>query len=153
LGSNLRRGGEKQMEESASGGRRVSPYLLAILMIAVVLAFISILEGASAFLNDDLSNGTLFLAMGASTFIVAAYLLLQTRRRILKSGMEFPKMNTSIECMKCGNKSLREFQKGDYVYKKTEDPCTKCNEKALEINAIYREVKDKEKAKEITYGF
>jgi hypothetical protein len=141
------------MEEKTSASKRVSPYLLAILMIAVVLAFISILEGASAYLNDDLSNGTLFLAVGASTFIVAAYLILQTRSRMLKQSVEFPKVNTSLECSKCGNKTLREFQRGDFVYRKIEDQCTKCNEKAMTINAIYREVKDKEKAKEITYGF
>jgi len=142
------------MAENTATRRKVSPYFLAILMIAVVLAFISILEGASAYLNDDLSNGTLFLAMGASVFIVAAYLILQTRNRMLKQGIEFPKVNTSLECSKCGNKTLREFQRGDYVYKKIEDPCTKCNEKnTTTINAIFREVKDKEKAKEITYGF
>jgi hypothetical protein len=142
------------MEENTSTGRRISPYLLAILMIAMVLAIISILEGALAYLDNDFSNGALFLAMGASTFIVAAYLLLQTRRRMLKLGVEFPKMNSSLECSKCGNKNIREFQRGDYVYKKIEDQCTKCNEKTtMTVNAIFREVKDKEKAKEVTYGF
>jgi hypothetical protein len=143
------------MEASTSVemGRRISPYLLAIIMIVVVLSVFSIYEGALAYLNDDFSNGALFLAMGASTLIVATYLLLQTRRRMLKLSVEFPKMNTSLECMKCGNKNVREFQRGDYVYRKTEDQCTKCNEKALTINAIFREVKDKEKAKEVTYGF
>ena len=141
------------MEGNVPTGRRISPYMLAILMIAMVLAIISILEGALAYLDNDFSNGALFLAMGASTFIVAAYLLLQTRRRMLKLGVEFPKMNTSLECSKCGNKNIREFQRGDYVYKKIEDPCTKCNEKnTTTVNAIFREVKDKEKAKEITYG-
>lgn len=143
------------MEASTSVemGRRVSPYLLAIIMITVVLSVFSIYYGALAYLQDDMSNGALFLAMGASTLIVATYLLLQTRRRMFKLGMEFPKMNTSLECTKCGNKNVREFQRGDYVYKKTEDPCPKCNEKTVTINAIFREVKEKEKAKEVTYGF
>lgn len=132
--------------------RRMSPYLLAVIMITVVLSVFSIYYGALAYLNDDFSSGALFLAMGVSTLAVATYLLLQTRRRMLRLGMEFPKMNTSLECTKCGNKSLREFQKGDYVYKKTEDSCAKCNEKAMAINAIYREAKDKEKAKETTYN-
>jgi len=93
--------------------RRISPYLLAIIMIIVVLSVFSLYYGALAYFQDDFSNGALFLIMGASTLAVATYLLFQTRRRILKTGMEFPKMNTSLECIKCGNKSLREFQKGD----------------------------------------
>ncbi len=133
--------------------KRISPYLLAVIMIAVVLSVFSIYNGAIDYLKDDLANGTLFLAMGFATLLVATYLLFVTRRRMLKLGVEFPKMNTSLECTKCGNKSLREFQKGDYVYKKTEEPCSKCNEKALAINGIFREVKEKEKAKEsVTYG-
>lgn len=132
--------------------KKFSPYLLAVIMIAVVLSVFSIYNGALAYLSDDLSNGTLFLALGFSTLLVATYLLFMTRRRMLKLGVEYPKMNTSLECTKCGNKSLREFQKGDFVYKKIEEPCTKCNEKALTINAVFREVKDKEKAKEVTYG-
>jgi hypothetical protein len=133
-------------------GRRISPYLLAIIMITVVLSVFSIYQGVLAYSQDDFSNGAIFLIMGASTLIVATYLLLQTRRRMLKLSVEFPKMNTSLECMKCGNKSIREFQRGDFVYKKVDEQCTKCNEKALAINAIFREAKDKEKAKEITYG-
>jgi hypothetical protein len=131
----------------------MSPYLLAIIMIVVVLSVFSIYYGVLAYLKEDFSNGALFLAMGASTLIVATYLLLQTRRRMLKLSVEFPKMNTSLECTKCGNKNVREFQRGDYVYKKTEDQCSKCNEKTVTINAIFREVKEKEKAKEVTYGF
>jgi len=132
--------------------RRVSPYLLAIIMIIVVLSAFSLYYGALAYLQDDFSDGALFLIMGASTLAVATYLLFMTRRRILRTGFEYPKMNTSLECIKCGNKSLREFQKGDYVYKKTEDQCAKCNEKAMTVNANYREIREKEKAKELTYG-
>jgi DNA-directed RNA polymerase subunit RPC12/RpoP len=50
---------------------------------------------------------------------------------------------STIECNKCGVKNVREFQRGDYIFKETER-CQKCNEKML-ITAIYREVKEKEK--------
>jgi ribosomal protein L40E len=54
-----------------------------------------------------------------------------------------PPITTTIECRKCGFKSVREFQRGDYIFKEVE-PCQKCNEKML-ITAIYREVKEKPK--------
>jgi hypothetical protein len=42
---------------------------------------------------------------------------------------------------------VRDFQRGDFVFKQTDQACPKDNEK-MTISAIYREVKDKEKAKE-----
>jgi hypothetical protein len=51
---------------------------------------------------------------------------------------------TTIECRKCGSKSVREFQRGDYVFKELE-PCQKCPDDKMLITAIYKEVKEKEK--------
>jgi ribosomal protein L40E len=60
--------------------------------------------------------------------------------------IEAPKVMTTVECRKCGSKSVREFQRGDFVFKEL-DSCQKCDDKQL-ITAIYKEVKEKEK----TYG-
>ena len=141
------------MEASVSMNRKVSPYLLAIIMITLVLSLVSIYQGAIAYVDGDVSSGSLYLIMGATTLAVATYLWLQTRKRMLRLNVEIPPMNTTLECVKCGFRNIRDFQKGDYVYKHVEDPCPKCNEKAMNIGSIFREVKDKEKAKEITYGF
>jgi len=72
---------------------------------------------------------------------VSAYMLLQTRRRLLRLRIELPPITTTVECKKCGFKSVREFQRGDYIFKEVE-PCQKCNDKML-ITAIYREVKER----------
>jgi ribosomal protein L40E len=61
--------------------------------------------------------------------------------------IEAPKVMTTVECRKCGTKNVREFKRGDYVFKDLE-ACKKCDDKML-ITAIYKEVKEKEK----TYGF
>jgi len=136
-----------------SMNRKVSPYLLAIIMITLVLSLISIYQGAIAYVEGDVSSGSLYLIMGATTLAVATYLWIQTRKRMLRMNVEIPPMNTTLECIKCGFRNIRDFQKGDYVYKPIEDQCPKCNEKTMNIGSIFREVKDKEKAKEITYGF
>jgi len=52
-------------------------------------------------------------------------------------------VTTTTECKKCGYKNVREFQRGDYIFKEL-DQCQKCNDKLI-ITAIYREVKEKEK--------
>jgi len=90
--------------------------------------------------------------MGISILAISSYLWLQTRRRMLKLGMGMLPLNTTLECQKCGFKNVREFQRGDYVFKNTEDQCPKCNEKTMTIGSIFREVKEKEKARESSYS-
>jgi hypothetical protein len=46
---------------------------------------------------------------------------------------------------------VREFQRGDFVFKQTDQACPKDNEKMM-ISAIYRELKEKQKAKEEAYS-
>ena len=53
-------------------------------------------------------------------------------------------VTTTMECSKCGFKNVRDFQRGDYIFKETEQQCPKCNEK-MSIASIYREVKEKKK--------
>ena len=66
--------------------------------------------------------------------------------------IDVPKVMTTIECTNkgCNNKTVREFQRGDYVYKELDAACTKCGGKQM-ITAIYKEVKEKEKT--FTYNF
>ena len=58
--------------------------------------------------------------------------------------IEVPKVMTTIECKKCDTKTMREFQRGDYVYKEL-DACPKCPDTKQIITAVYKEVKEKEK--------
>jgi len=71
---------------------------------------------------------------------------------MLKLSIAIQPINTTVECQKCGFKNVREFQRGDYVFKPTEDQCPKCNEKTMSIGSIFREVKEKEKAREAGYS-
>jgi len=135
----------KEMEATVSMTRRISPFLLAIIMITLVLSLASIYEGIEAYSKNDSASGSLYLTMGATTLIITAYLWLQTRRRMLRLSMGMQPINTTLECQKCGFKNVREFQRGDYVFKHMEEQCPKCNEKTMTIGSIFREVKEKEK--------
>ncbi|MFZ0965100.1 MAG: hypothetical protein WAN82_00530, partial [Candidatus Bathyarchaeia archaeon] len=83
------------------------------------------------------------LLIGFLGVALSTYVLFQTRRRILRLRIVAPSITTTIECKKCGFKSVREFQRGDYIFKEVE-PCQKCSDKML-ITVISREVKEKER--------
>jgi len=140
------------METTVPVARRVSPFLLAIIMITLVLSLVSIYQGIDAYTQDKPENGSLFLTMGVTTLAISTYLLFQTKKRVLKLGMEMPPLTTTLECQKCGFKNVRDFQRGDYIFKQLEEQCPKCNEKAMSIGSIFREIKEKEKTKEPRYS-
>jgi hypothetical protein len=126
---------------------KMSTYLLMIVFIVLALSILSLIFSVSAFVEgNELVAGYLlvigFLAMG-----LAGYVLFQSRKRVASMKIEAPKVMTTIECRKCGIKSTREFQRGDFVFKDL-DPCQKCADRMV-VTGIFKEVKEKEK----TYGF
>ena len=127
--------------------RRVSPFLLAIILITLFLSMFSIYLGVNEYASDQ-NTGTFYIGMGAVTLALSAYMLIQTRKRMLKlASVEMQPMSTTLICQKCGLRNVRDFQRGDFVFKQTDQACPKDNEKML-ISAIFREVKEKEKAKQ-----
>lgn len=133
------------MKPNKTNANKISPFLLVVIMTTLVLALAFIYMGFQAYLGDQFEDGSLNLTFGMVLLAVAAYLLFQTKRRPVKVGVDSQPMNTTIICKKCGFKNIRKFQRGDYVLKKMDGPCPKCNEKMLEISAIFREVKEKTK--------
>ena len=133
------------MEPSNPATKKISPFLLVIVMITLVLALAFIYMGLQAFLGASVEDGSLNLALGMALLAISTYLLFQTKKRPLKQGLEIQPVNTTISCQKCGFKNIREFQRGDYVFKQIGDPCPKCSEKTLSISAVFREVKEKTK--------
>jgi len=139
------------MGASVPVAKRVSPFLLAIIMVTLVLSLWAIYQGIDAYVQDKPESGSYFLIMGVTTLAISTYLLFQTRKHVLKLSVELPPLTTTLECQKCGFKNVRDFQRGDFVFKQLEDQCPKCNEKAMSIGSIFRVVKEKEKAKELRY--
>ncbi|RLI20237.1 hypothetical protein DRO45_04095 [Candidatus Bathyarchaeota archaeon] len=128
---------------TSSQATKISSLVLVVIFITLALSLTALYLAVSAyFMGDEMVSGYLLL-IGALGVALSTYMLFQTRRRILRLRIKIPPVTTLIECRKCGFKSIREFQRGDYVFKEVE-PCQKCNEKMI-ITAIYREVKEKEK--------
>jgi cation transport ATPase len=121
---------------------RISTFLLMVVFITLALSFVALIFGISI-IDQNSETSTLLLLLGFLGVALSTYVLYQTRRRLSKLRIEAPPVVTTIECKKCGFKNVREFQRGDFIFKEGE-PCQKCNDKML-ITAIYKEVKTKEK--------
>jgi hypothetical protein len=132
------------MENSSTQRSHVSPSALMVLFIMLVLSLAALLYGV--WLLDSYPDlAYIILLFGFLGTAMAAYTLVQMRRRLSRLKIVISPVTTTIECKKCGFKNVREFQRGDYIFKEVE-PCQKCNDKML-ITAVYREVKEKEKAR------
>ena len=133
-------------DTSTPATTKISTYLLMIVLIVLALSIVALLLAVQVYLvGNEIVAGYLlvigFIAMGMAT-----YVLFQSKKRAASMKIEASKVMTTVECRKCGMKSVREFQRGDFVFKEL-DACQKCDDKQL-ITAIYKEVKEKEK----TYG-
>jgi len=130
-------------KSSSSAATKISSFVLMIIFVTLALSLTALILAVTAFSGgNEVATGYLLL-IGFLGVVFSTYVLFQTRRRILSLRIEIPPITTTIECRKCGFKSVREFQRGDYIFKEV-DPCQKCNDKML-ITAIYREVKEKER--------
>lgn len=121
--------------------RRISLFI-AIIVIAIAFSTVAIFQGFNAYMDGNTGTGHSFMAIGVSGLALSAYMLLQTRRRTFQMTIKMQPVNTTLLCQKCGFKNLREFQRGDYIFKEAEE-CPKCKEK-MQINSIYREAEEKE---------
>lgn len=132
----------KDASES-SAATKVSSFVLLAIIVTLIVAVMALALAVQAYGIGNMEAATLLIIIGLLGVAFSTYVLFQTRQRLIRLKIETPPITTTIECRKCGFKSVREFQRGDYVFKEVE-PCQKCNEKML-ITAIYREVREKEK--------
>jgi len=123
---------------------KISSFVLMIIFIALALSLTALILATTFFGQGNEVVAGYLLLLGFLGVALSTYVVFQARRRILRLRIETPPIITTIECKKCGFKSVREFQRGDYIFKEVE-PCQKCTDKML-ITAIFREIKEKERA-------
>jgi predicted ferric reductase len=132
--------------QTSTAAKKISNYLTMIVLIVVALSIISLILAANAYLStpsQPLAAGFLAL-IGLVALTMSVFTLYQSRRQVAQMKIEIPKVMTTLEC-KCGSKTIREFQRGDYVFKDLDTPCPKCPNTKQMVTAIYKEVKEKEK--------
>jgi hypothetical protein len=130
--------------QTSAATKRISTYLTLIVLIVLALSVVSLILAANAYLIGDSLTAGFLAIIGLIALSMSLFTLFQSRRQAIEMKTEVPKVMTTIECKKCGSKTVREYQRGDYVYKEL-DPCQKCPDTKQIITAIYKEVKEKEK--------
>jgi hypothetical protein len=114
---------------------------LVAMVIVGALAIFSLYTGFQAYSSGEIQTALYYILMGVSGFAAIGYMLFRGR----PSGEE--KLNvkkvevlTTIECPQCNLKRVREFQKGDYLFK-NDLPCTRC-EGIATITRIHQRKKE-----------
>jgi len=133
------------MSETGPPRKRFSSTLTIMILVALVLSIAAFFFAADAYGGQDPIQGTYFMVIGIMGLTLLTYLLIQTRRRTLRLPIQVPRVATTILCQKCGFKSIRDFQRGDFILKDAEE-CPKCSEKMI-IASIYREISEEKKGK------
>ena len=139
-----------ETKENPEPTQRMSYYSFAIIFITLILSLtalvISLYDYSSLSTSptpEDYILPSMLLIIGFVGLASSTYMLVQTRRRVMQLSVAIQPVMTTITCQKCGFKNVREFERGDYVFKQA-GPCPKCKETLL-VSAIYREIKEKPK--------
>ena len=130
-----------QTSSEPSPAAKVSSFVLLAIFVMLVVAIMALVLSYGAYASGNYDVAAALLIIGFIGVAACSYVLFQTRQRLIRLRIEMPPITTTIECRKCGFKTVRGFQRGDYIFKEV-DVCQKCNEKML-ITAIYREVREK----------
>jgi uncharacterized membrane protein len=140
--------------QTSPATNKISTYLMMIVLIVVAIAIVALIIAASLYYSGlsatgstqsgDYTTAGILAVIGLIALTMSTFTLFQSRRQAVQMKIEIPKVMTTIECKKCGTKTVREYQRGDYVYKEL-DACPKCPDTKQIITAIYKEVKEKEK--------
>jgi len=132
--------------QSASTNKKISTYLTLIVLIVMALAITALLIAGETYLAGDQLAAGVLAGIGLIALVLSVFLLYQSKLQTAQVKIEVPKVMTTIECANkaCNTKTVREFQRGDYVYKDLDITCTKCSGKQM-VTAIYKEIKEKEK--------
>jgi multidrug transporter EmrE-like cation transporter len=134
------------MTQQSSQGKKISNYLMLIVLVVLALSVVALFVAVETYFLGDIVAAGIFAGIGAIAMAMCLFLLYQSRRQAAEVKIEIAKVMTTIECQNkgCGNKTIREFQRGDYIFKDVDVACPKCGGKQM-ITAIYKEVKEKEK--------
>ncbi len=121
--------GEKPGNGSkAAAGMQVSWVAYAAILVVGLLSLFSLYMG---FINypDNADVAIIYMFIGAAGFAAIGYMLVRGKPTQAKNEpLEIKKVEvfTTLECPKCQQKRVRDFKRGDYVFK-DDEPCTRCD--------------------------
>ena len=100
--------------------------------------------GFQAYGGENPDKGILLIVVGTAGLAVIGYMFFRTKAvSSQKPPDKKAEVVTILECPSCDLKRVRDFQRGDYIYK-TDEPCTRC-EGIMTITGIHRKAEPKKK--------
>jgi len=116
----------------------------------LIVGFLSLFSLYMGFVNygDSPDIAIVFMFLGAAGFAAIGYMLFRGKPAgtAKQEPLEIKKVEvyTTLECPKCQQKRVRDFKRGDFVFK-DDEPCTRCDG-LMVITRIARK-KEEEKGK------
>jgi hypothetical protein len=121
----------------------------AAILVVGILSLFSLYMGFQNY-GDNQEVALIYMVIGTAGFAAIGYLLFRSRAPIAQDKLDVKKVEvfTTLECPKCQQKRVRDFKRGDFVFK-DDEPCTRCDGLML-ITKIARK-KEEEKKQESTW--
>jgi hypothetical protein len=117
---------------------------LAIVVVIGVSSLMFLWLGFQSFGGDNPDLGNLYIVVGTSGMATIGYMFFRTKAGSSKKPpFEKAEVVTILECPSCDLKRVRDFKRGDYIYK-SDEPCTRC-EGTMTIKGIHRKAEPKKK--------
>ncbi len=115
---------------------------LIVVVIIGVFSLFSLYMGFQAYGSEHPEQANYYIIIGTAGFAAMGYMFFRTRA-IASIKLDVPRVNvvTTLECPQCDLKRIREFERGDYVFK-DDEPCTRCEGKMV-ITRIHKREKEK----------
>ncbi len=135
-----------QGSSAPAAGMTANWVAYAAILIVGLLSLFSLYMG---FLNYSTNQdiALIYMFIGAAGFAAIGYMLFRGRSPAKQDPLDVKKAEvfTTLECPKCQQKRVRDFKRGDYVFK-DDEPCTRCDGMMM-ITRITRK-KEEEKKKD-----
>lgn len=136
------------MRRMAEAGASQNPMMslswvtLAVVVVIGIFSLLSLWMGFQAYGSEHPEQSTYYIIIGTAGFAAIGYMFFRTKAITTKK-QDVPKVDvvTILECPSCELKRIRDFQRGDYVYK-DDEPCTRC-EGTMLITGIHRRAEEK----------
>ncbi len=117
---------------------------LASVVVLGVVSLLFLWLGFQAYGGENPDQGNLYIVVGTAGLAMIGYMFFRTKAvSSQKSPDEKAEVVTILECPSCDLKRVRDFKRGDYVYK-SDEPCTRC-EGTMTIMGIHRKAEPKKK--------
>ncbi|MEM4703662.1 MAG: hypothetical protein QXJ02_01130 [Candidatus Bathyarchaeia archaeon] len=125
---------------ATNSSSKISSFVIMIILITLALSFVALVLALQFFAMGEFVTAISLILMGFAGVGIAGYWVMRLRQRVKTLSTESLPMMTTLECRSCGLKSVREFQRGDYIFKEGEK-CSKCQGTTM-IVAIFKETKE-----------